>query len=79
MGNSCGKISWENLAGNSYGKFLWENFVGNSCGKILWEILVGKSCRKFLWEMLQENIAHFLKRVIKNVQSHDFYRVFKSF
>ena len=24
-------------------------------------------------------IAHFLKRVIKNVQSHDFYCVFKSF
>ena len=26
-----------------------------------------------------EGIAHFLRRVIKNVQNHDFYRVFKSF
>ena len=24
-------------------------------------------------------MAHFLRRVIKNVQNHDFYRVFKSF
>ena len=27
----------------------------------------------------QGQLAHFLKRVIKNVQSHDFYPVFKSF
>ena len=29
--------------------------------------------------MCNNVLAHFLKRVIKNVQSHDFYRVFKSF
>ena len=43
MGNSCGKILRENLAGN---------LVGNSCRKILQEILAGKSCRKFLQEIL---------------------------
>ena len=33
MGNCCGKILWEIVAGKSCGKFLWENLAGNSCGK----------------------------------------------
>ena len=33
MGNCCGKILWEIVAGKSCGKFLWEILVGNFCGK----------------------------------------------
>ena len=40
MGNSCGKILWEILAGKC-GKFLQEILAGKSCGKFLREILVG--------------------------------------
>ena len=37
MGNCCGKILWEIVAGKSCGKLLRENLAGN----ILREILVG--------------------------------------
>ena len=33
MGNCCGKILWEILAGKSHGKLLWENLVGNGGGE----------------------------------------------
>ena len=33
MGNCCGKILQEILAGKSHGKFLWENLVGNGGGE----------------------------------------------
>ena len=33
MGNSCGKILGEILAGNACGKFLWENLAGNGGGE----------------------------------------------
>ena len=54
MGNSCGKILQEIVAG----KLLIENLMENCCGKIflkilrenLAEIVVGKSCGKLLWE-----------------------------
>ena len=41
MGNCCGKILREIVAGKSCGKLLRENLVGNCCRKILREILVG--------------------------------------
>ena len=33
MGNCCGKLLWENLAGNSCGKILQEILVGNGGGE----------------------------------------------
>ena len=33
MGNCCGKLLRENLAGKSCGKFLWENLVANGGGE----------------------------------------------
>ena len=47
MGNSCGKILREIVAGKSCGKILQENVVGNCCRKILWEIVTGKACGKW--------------------------------
>ena len=41
MGNRCGKILQEIVAGKSCGKLLRENLAGNCCGKILREILAG--------------------------------------
>ena len=41
MGNCCGKILWEIVAGKSCGKSLQENLAEKSCGKFLREILVG--------------------------------------
>ena len=33
MGNSCGKILGEILAGNACGKFLWDNLAGKGGGE----------------------------------------------
>ena len=41
MGNCCGKILQEIVAGKSRRKFLPEILAGKSCGKFLWENLVG--------------------------------------
>ena len=66
MGNSCGKILWENLAGNSCGKFLWENLAGNAAFNAVGN-LVGNLVEKVLMVCLKmaknHQQRHFLALV----------------
>ena len=52
---------------------------GDLLKKTPWNFVSPKKWEPWETTVLLLQIAHFLKRVIKNVQSHDFYRVFKSF
>ena len=47
MGNSCGEILWEILAGKSCRKILWEILAGNAAGNAVGN-LVGNLVEKVL-------------------------------
>ena len=82
MGNHCGKILWEILAGKSCGKILWENLPGNYCGKKTYQkltmlvfiaifrpITTIKTLQKYFYvveEVLNFDLVDHMWKLVKN-------------